>query len=128
VKRTGLAALLAGLLTGGCLSPTAGDLLVRIDSPDTDDAALVFTMRAAPGAEIHAASPACPGCQLFSDSVSAMELRGVVTGALNVGAMLRVSVSNVGKTDEYVFTIVQVAGRSYDLRPVGNYSVVVTRD
>lgn len=128
MKRGGLAALLTSLLAGGCLSPTAGDLVVRIDSPETDDAALVFTMRAAPGAEIHGASPACPGCQLFAASVSATELRGVVTGPLNVGAVLRVSVSDVGKENEYAFTIVQVAGRSYDLRPVGNYSVVVTRD
>lgn len=120
-----LAALALPLALATCSGPTAGDLTVSLVTPNSDDGAIVVQVTASQPQEITGAAAACTGCKIFSEQVSATELRAVVTGNLVAGPLARISVSDTGSPKSYTVQVVQVASRSYQLRSTSGYSLSI---
>jgi hypothetical protein len=112
-------ALCAGLLA--CESGP-GELVFQLATPNQDDGAIQFTIRATEPATVSAVSAACTGCEVFSESVSDTEIRGVLIGTVVAGPALRVTVSDRG-AQGYSATVVAAASQSYALRNAGGYAL-----
>ena len=67
------------------------------------------------------------GCRIFTRTVDERRTLGIVTGPIVAGEGLRAVVSDGGSPRAVTVTIMQVASRAYKLRPLGGYSVSVTR-
>jgi uncharacterized protein (DUF2141 family) len=120
-----LAVLALPVALATCSVPTAGDLTVSLVTPNSDDGAIVVRVTASQSKEITSAAVACTGCRIFAEQPSATELRAVVTGNLAAGPLVRISVSDTGAPTAYAVQIVQVASRTYRLRPTSGYSLSI---
>ncbi len=116
MMRKAVCSALVALALAGCGGPEAGELVIDLTTPNNDDGAIQFTITATPGKEVASVTAACTGCQVFTRSVSVTELRGIITGPITRGSVLRVTVSDIGKPEAYTARVLQVASRSYDLR------------
>lgn len=121
--------LVAGLL--GCLilalgsckeGPKAGELEVLLSTPNSDDGAVQFTATAVAPLAITGGTPACSGCKLFLVKISDTQYRGVVTGNIVTGALLRLSVPDIRSKSSYAIQLNSVATRAFALRSVNGYS------
>lgn len=117
-----VAALIAGCSDSG---PTAGLLTFSLTTPNGDDGAVAFTLHATAPATITGAEAACTGCRVFSRVVSETEIRGIVTGTIGAGPLVRVTASDLRTPTDYTATVQQVATRTYGIRGTGGYSLTV---
>ncbi|HUF11549.1 MAG TPA: hypothetical protein VMN78_00450 [Longimicrobiales bacterium] len=125
---TGLVAVLA-LASTACSDdkgPTevGGDraALLVLETPGTDEGALLFTLEGPESVEFDAVSSSH---QIFSREMPDGSLRVVVIGDLAAGAVLALTLSE-GQTDEYEATLEQVASRQNALRTsLAGYSLVI---
>ena len=131
-KRTiGLAtiAILFGLSCGdsgpGDPTPVAGNLTFSLTTPNADDGAVLITMTATGGNTITAIAAACSGCLLFSEIVSATQVKGVVTGTLSAGPLVRITVSDANTPSAYSGQINQVASTTFEVRSTSGYALTV---
>ncbi len=106
-----------------CDGPEVGELSVNLVSPNSDDGAVVLSVTSVSSKELLGIAAACNGCRVFSEQVSANEIRAVVTGPLSAGPLVRVTVSDVGDKSAYSARLHQVANRSFELRPLAGYSL-----
>jgi hypothetical protein len=118
-------ALVAGVLTCGG-EPPAGELAFSLTTPNQDDGAVQFTLRAVEPATLGAVTALCTGCQVYTQVVSDTEIRGVLVGDIVAGPALSVTVSDRG-VDAYAASVVSAASRTYTLRVVGGYALNPTQ-
>lgn len=119
-------ALLTSALALSCFDgPAAGEVTLSLLTPNTDDGAVAFVVTVPAPNEITGASAACSGCELFSTRVSATELRGIVTGDLSAGPLVRVAVSQAGPNQAYLAQLLSVASRQFAVRASGGYTLSV---
>jgi hypothetical protein len=121
---TGLA-LVAGLLTCGG-DPPAGDVVFALATPNQDDGAVQFSVRAVEPNTVSAVTALCGGCQVYSQVMSDTEIRGVLVGDVVAGPVLSVTVSDRG-ADAYAASVVSAASRTYSLRAVAGYVLNLTQ-
>lgn len=122
-----LAALLligtAAVAVSTCDSgPTAGDITFDLTTPNTNDGAIQFIAKATAPDSLTGVTAACTGCQVFTVTVSATEIRGVVTGDISGGALVHLSVTDAGKSDPYTMSVVAAASRTFVVQ-AGAYSL-----
>ncbi len=114
----------AGLLSSVCDSgPQAGELEISLVSPDADDGAIMFEVRALESYSIEGLTAACAGCQAFVYQETAMRLKAIVIGSFGAGAVARVSVSDVKSPEGYVLTVLDAAGTDLQLRSANTRSL-----
>jgi hypothetical protein len=118
-------ALAAGVLTCGG-DPPGGDVVFQLTTPNQDDGAVQFSVRAAEPNTVSAVTALCGGCQVYSQVVSDTEIRGVLVGDVVAGPVLSVTVSDRG-ADAYVASVVSAASRTYALRAVEGYALNPTQ-
>ncbi len=107
---------LAVAIVAGCDSgPQAGDLTVQLVSPVEDLGALSFSITATEPTMIDTVTAACAGCTVFTTRISGSEMRGVVTGDIGPGAVLRVSVSDTKVPEAYVGQVLEASAPDYEL-------------
>jgi len=107
---------LAVVLAAGCDSgPQAGDLTMQLVSPVEDLGALSFSITATEPTMIDTVTAACAGCTVFTTRISGSEMRGVVTGDIGPGAVLRVSVSDTKVPEAYVGQVLEASAPDYEL-------------
>jgi hypothetical protein len=123
-----LAALVVGALTCGReVGPVAGNLQVRLTSPNSGaDSAIVFTITGP--APLTSATPDA-GLQLFAQPLTGTTTRFALTGRLTTSTtILTIGVENVNALGQYSGTIQGVAQPDYTLRTLpGNYRLTVIR-
>lgn len=119
-----MAAALVVACDGG---PKNGELRFDLVAPNNTTGAVVFTVTATAPYAVEGVSAACGTCQVFVTSVSDQEMRGVVTGALQSGPLLSVSVSDVGRREAYSGAIREAATRDYTLLSVLGYRLDAPR-
>lgn len=129
--RTLVLALLGGLAAAGCSGnegPTAGELEVRLATPNTDDRAVLIRVI---GARTSFAAPAGTNYRVFAPPASGDTSRVLViapqSGHLAAGPLLRVSVPDTRKADTYLATVQDVATTSYAQRSVSGYLLTVVK-
>jgi hypothetical protein len=124
---TALAALAAvGLgCPGGSVGPVAGNLNVRLTSPNSGlDSAIVFTITGP--AVLTNATPGA-GLRLFAQTLNDTT-RFALVGRLNTNAtILTIGVADVNRVSQYTGTIQGVAQFDYQLRALGSYTLVVVK-
>jgi hypothetical protein len=121
--RTGArAVLLLALLATGCGESGPGDVTFSLVTPNQDDGAVQFTLRAPESQTLGPVTAACTGCDVYVETVSPTEVRGVLIGQVAAGPALLVSVSDRGP-DDYTATIQGVASRTYQLRDISEYTL-----
>jgi hypothetical protein len=126
---TALAAMLTlGSSCGkGSTQPVAGNLSVRLTSPNSGaDSAIVLTITSP--AALTSATPGA-GLRLFAQSLGGTTTRFALTGRLTTATtILTIGVENVNAVGQYVGTIQGVAQPDYFLRPLpGGYALTVIR-
>ncbi len=107
------------------------DLLYQIKrepgTPNADDGAVSFVVMVAAPNEVTGASAACVGCDVFYAKVSRTELRGIVTGDLVAGPVVRLGLSEAGPNQAYRVDVLEVTNRQFALRSPGGYNLTVQR-
>ncbi len=117
---------LASTLALSCFDgPTAGEVTLSLTTPNTDVGALAFVVTIPAPNEITGASGACAGCDVFYTRVSATELRGIVTGDLVAGPVVRLAVAQAGPNQAYRVQVLAVASRQFAERAPSGYTLTV---
>ncbi|MGH7701866.1 MAG: hypothetical protein ACREMO_02150 [Gemmatimonadales bacterium] len=121
-----LLAVLAASAASGCgdgLAPLAGTLEVTLDTPNSDDGAVLFVVAGGP---IDQVDPA--GYLTYSAPIGLAGTRVVVTGNLAPGVLVHLRVPDIHRAGSYTVVLEQVAARApgYPLRPLGGYRATVT--
>ena len=107
---------LAVVLATGCDSgPQSGDLTVQLVSPVEGLGALSFRITAAEPMMIDTVTAACAGCSAFTTRINEREVRGVVTGDIGPGAVLRISVSDTKVREAYIGQVIEASAPDYEL-------------
>ena len=117
------AVLVLGSSCGGGTEPVAGNLTVRLTSPNSGaDSAIVFTITSP---EPLTSATAGAGLRLFAQALGGTTTRFVLTGQLNTNAtILTIGVANVSAVAQYSGAIEGVAQPNYVLRPLpGGYAL-----
>lgn len=123
-----VAALWAAVALGACDGgPEAGDVVFDLVAPAAQTGALTFYLSADAPLAIEAVSPACAACRVFVTAVSDQDVRGVVTGPVAPGPLLRVTVSDVQRPEAYAGRVSHVAGVDFRLLSVAGYALRVAR-
>jgi len=119
-----LAATSCGGGDGGTGSnPVPGTLNIVLNSPNTDDGAVLFTVTGGP---IDSVIPEL--YTTFSTRVDGNTHRVVVAGDIVDGILVGIQVPDVSRPGDYTVSIGQVASRtSHLLRPLASYSIKVLR-
>jgi len=116
------------VLTGSCSeAPTAGDLIVNLTTPNSDDGAIMFNATATASQTITGVLSPCNNCKLFLVKVSDTQYKGVLTGTIAAGTLFRVGVSDTKSPTDYSVQILAVSSRTLVLRNAGAYSVTLTK-
>ena len=108
-----------------CDGPTAGEVTLSLNTPNADDGAVAFAVNLPAPNEITNVSAACGGCEVFATRVSATELRGIVTGDLAAGPLVRLGVSQAGPHQAYRAEVLAVATRQFAERAPSRYTLSV---
>jgi len=109
---------------GGCDSgPKAGEVVFDLTTPNADDGAIQFRLTAIAPNTLDGVTASCAGCQVFAESVSDTEIRGVLIGNVVPGEALRVLVSDRKASDAYSGHVMAVASRTYALGDTTGYSL-----
>lgn len=115
-------ALLLGALATCDGGPKAGEIVFSLATPNQDDGAIQFTVRAVAPATLVSVAAACAPCEVFTQAVDDAEIRGVLTGSVVAGPALRVTVSD-RRAEAYTAAVVAAAARSYQLRSTAGYAL-----
>lgn len=117
-----LALMGAGMACGGgSTGPKAGTATVSLVTPNGDDGAVQLTLT---GPGLANAQSASSSYNVYWRAVSPTEVRAIVVGNLSAGAVLTVSIDDVGKVGQYGGTVVEAASRNDVVRPsVAGYGV-----
>lgn len=107
--------------------PAAGEVTLSLRTPNADDGAVSFVVMVAAPNEVTGASAACVGCDVFYAKVSRTELRGIVTGDLVAGPVVRLGLSEAGPNQAYRVDVLEVTNRQFALRSPGGYNLTVQR-
>ncbi|HEX8691468.1 MAG TPA: hypothetical protein VF746_03440 [Longimicrobium sp.] len=111
---------------GGTPTPVPGELVLRLETPFTDDRAMVVSL-SGPGA-IASVAPARAGTSVYSTAPGGTTRRVAVFGAITGGDLLRLSVPDVNRARAYTATVVEAAGLSNQPRAdVSGYRVTFAR-
>lgn len=94
-------------------APNPTSLVVSLTTPNSDDGALLVTIRGPALATIQSASP---DYLVFSNAVSATEARVIVVGDLQRGSVFTVALAGSAALSEYSASVGQVATRADVLR------------
>ena len=119
---TALALLAVAGCKDGPTGPTPGELTMSLATAGTEDRAIVVSV-SGPG-EISAVQTANPGYTVHS-RIQDGSLRAVVFGQLSSGPLVRFTVSDVGKADEYTALVLEVADATNSLRPVASSTLSI---
>lgn len=127
-----LAALCAGGLTAvGCSSaekPVAGDLEVRLATPNTDDRAILLRVA---GKQSAVTAPAGTNYRVLLAPLAGDTVRVVVIAprgsALAAGALLRLSVPDTRQAASYAAIVLDAASATYAQRPASGYTLTVVK-
>jgi hypothetical protein len=124
-------ALLGGLAAAGCggnEGPTAGELEVRLASPNTDDRAIRFLLG---GERTAVTAPAGTNYRVYTAPGPGDTVIVVVVapqaGRLAAGALVRLSVPDTRQAASYRTTVQEVAAASYAQRAVTGYALTVVK-
>jgi hypothetical protein len=124
-------ALLGGLAAAGCggnEGPTAGELEVRLATPNTDDRAIRFLLG---GERTAVTAPAGTNYRVYTAPRSGDTVIVVVIapqgGRLAAGALVRLSVPDTRQAASYRTTVQDVAATSYAQRAVTGYALTVVK-
>lgn len=123
--RRALAVLVSALALSCFDGPTAGEVTLSLKTPNTDDGAVAFLVTIPAPNEITGASAACEGCDVFYTKVSTTELRGIVTGDLSAGPVVRLAVAQAGPNQAYRVDVLEVASRAFAPRASAGYYLTV---
>ena len=122
-------ALFCGSLAAGCKSaegPVAGELEVRLATPNSDDRAVLFLLA---GAQTAVTAPSGSNYRILKAPLGTDTLRVLVIapqgGHLSAGALVRVAVSDTRQAASYVARPLDVASTLYAQRPVSAYQLTV---
>lgn len=121
------AMLVLGSSCGKGTEPVAGNLSVRLTSPNSGaDSAIVFTVTSP--APLTSATPGA-GLRVFAQTLGGTTTRFVLTGQLTTSTtILTIGVENVNAVGQYSASIEGVAQPNYVLRPLpGGYAVTFIR-
>ena len=104
--------------------PIPGWLRIRLNSPNSDDGGIMFTVA---GGQIDSVRSAYP--ELFVSQGNPGSTRIIVAGDLTSGGLLaEIMVPDVGSVADYAATVEQVAARaSFEQRQPSAFSLVVER-
>jgi len=129
--RTFVLALLCGVLAAGCggsEGPVAGELEVRLATPNTDDRAVLFLLQ---GAQTAVTAPSGSNYRILKAPLGTDTLRVLVIapqgGHLVAGALVRVAVPDTRQAASYVARPLDVATTAYAQRPVTGYQLTVVQ-
>jgi hypothetical protein len=129
--RTLVLALLGGLAAAGCggnEGPTAGELEVRLATPNSDDRAVRFLLG---GERTAVTAPAGTNYRVFTAPRSGDTVIVVVVapqaGHLAAGALVRLSVPDTRQAASYRTTVQDVAATTYAQRAVTGYALTVVK-
>lgn len=128
----GMAALAAVVVVGvscgggGPNNPVAGNLNIRLTSPNSGaDSAIVLTIT---GPAALTSATAGAGLRLFQQPLGGTTTRFALTGRLTTSTtILTIGVTDVNAFGQYSGTIQGLAQPDYQLRPLGGYSLAVIR-
>src|SRR5688572_12453893 len=118
-------------VAGGCgessplpAPPTPTVLRLDLQTPRSDDGAVVLTVEGPEVADLQAASPAY---LMYSHPATADRMRVIVIGDLKGGPLVTLSIGSGHQLSDYSVTIDQVAARTDTLRAdLSGYQVTVT--
>ena len=114
------------LVLGSCKEgPKAGELEVSLTTPNSDDGAIQFTATAATPLTITGATAACAGCKIFLVKISNTQYRGVVTGNVVAGPLMRLSVPDTRVRSSYTIQLNAIASRTFVIRSINGYSTLL---
>ncbi len=102
----------------------AGEVTLRLATPNPDDGAVSFSAKVAAPDELTGASPACDSCEVFFTTVGPNEIRGIVVGNLGNGPLVRLALSDAGPSQVYRIAILEVASRTFAVRQTTGYDLV----
>lgn len=129
--RTLTFALLCGALATGCggsEGPTAGELEVRLASPNTDDRAVLFLLA---GAQTAVTAPSGSNYRVLKSPFGTDTVKVLVLapqgGHLTAGALVRVAVPDTRQAASYTARPLDVATTAYAQRPVTGYQLTVAQ-
>ena len=130
-RRTLAALLLAGLAAAGCggnEGPIAGELEVRLVTPNTDDRALLFRLI---GAQTALTAPSGSGYRVLhgasvptGDTVRVLVI-APQSGHIAAGTILRIGVPDTRKAATYAALVQEVASTAYASRGPSGYLLTV---
>jgi hypothetical protein len=130
-RRTFTVALVAVLAAAGCggnEGPIAGELEVRLVTPNTDDRAILFRLV---GAQTALTAPSGSGYRVLhgAPALTGDTVRVVViapqSGHIAAGTILRISVPDTRKAATYAALVQETASTSYTSRPASGYVLTV---
>jgi hypothetical protein len=115
-----LAAALVGAVTvASCdTGPKSGDVAVELVTPQTGLGAVMFAATATEPQTIDTVTAACDGCRVYMLRVSEREVRGVATGAIALGDVLYLTVSDRDLVEAYDVRLMQAADTAYGVVPI----------
>ena len=122
-------AMMLGLSCGDATSSRAGQLKVRLTTPNSGaDSAIVFTITG-PAGSVLKSTTAGTGLRLFQQPLTGSTTRFALIGQLTQGAViLTIGVPDVSEVSQYIGTIQGVAQPNYQLRaPLTGYALAITR-
>jgi len=107
--------------------PQAGELVISLSAPNQQDGAVAFTVNAAEPNTVESLVAGCTGCQVWIFRVSDAQVKGIVTGSVVPGPVLRVTVTDMRRPESYSATIQEVAAPTFALRGLSGYSLTVEK-
>lgn len=129
--RAFLLALLGGLAAAGCFGhegPVAGELEVRLATPNADDRAIIFRLV---GQQTAVTAPSGSGYRVFTTPGLGDTARVVVVAPqgthLAAGSVARVSVPDTRRAEAYGAVVQEVASTSYATRAAAGYVLTVVK-
>jgi hypothetical protein len=115
--RLGGAVLVVGALLSCSEGPTAGELEIVLDTPRSDLGAIQFVIVSSEPASVDSVVAVCAGCNLFDARIGTAEVRGIVTGLLSAGVVLRITVPDLALAASYAISVQQASTRDYQVLP-----------
>jgi hypothetical protein len=131
--RTLLLTLLCGggIAVAGCKSaegPVAGELEVRLTTPNTDDRAILLRVG---GKQTVIAAPSGSNYRVLTAPLAGDTVRVVVIAPvgshLTAGVLLRLTVPDTRQADSYVARALDVASAAYAQRALTGYTLTVVK-
>lgn len=119
--------LVAPACSDSTAPPEPGEIVVRLVSPNTGDAAAVVTLTAPTGVTLDEFQPGSDDIAVFSRTTGTTT-RIAIFGPLSNGAVTRFVVPDVRDASKYAVQLIEVADETNALRAsLAGYSVSVVR-